>query len=148
MDYIAFSEVLVISFTAALASKLVTLKMLDMTKINKMKKDMNEKRKELKKMKPGTSAYTKLSEEVININLELSKMQLKPSIITIIPFLLLFLWMSTTFKNTPAFFILPFELPVIGNDIGWLLTYFIATMIFSAILTKIIDKMQGRDKNV
>ncbi len=146
MDYVAFSQVLLIGFTAALASKIVMYKMVDMDKLNTLKKEIKQKQKELRKMKAGTKAYEKLSTEIIDKNLEISKMQLKPSTITFIPFFLLFMWMNVYFKKTPAFIILPFSLPIIGNDIGWLLTYILSTMIFSAILTKIFETRYGRDK--
>ncbi len=145
MDYIAFSQVLLIGFTAALASKLAMVLTVDMKKVTELKKKIKEIRKETKQLKPGTKEHSKKYEEMTDINLELTKMQLKPTIFTFIPFILLFMWMREMFGKAPAFIILPFSLPIIGNDIGWLLTYLISTMLFSSIINKIIDRRWGKN---
>lgn len=148
MDYIAFFQVILISFTAALASKLVMAKTVDLGEVNKKKKRIKLMRKEMKELKPGSKRYNQISNKMLDLNMEITKMQLKPSLYTMVPFLLLFFWMSQAFKDVGAFLILPFSLPIIGNDIGWLLTYFISTMIFSAIITKVMDRIYPGDENV
>ena len=45
--------------------------------------------------------------------------------------------MRKRYGEMSAFVILPFSLPIIGNDIGWLLTYFLAATVFNMILKKV-----------
>jgi len=130
-------EILVISFLAATFSRLVYIKTVDRKKLEELKRKAKEIKEKLKKVKRGTKTYAELSEKQLDLSLQLSKLELLPSLFTFIPFLLLFLFMKSRYQNVPAFIVLPFSLPVIGNDVGWLLTYLISYMIFSSVMRRV-----------
>jgi len=130
-------EILVISFLAATFSRLVYIKTVDKKKVEELREKIKKVKEKLKKMRRGTKAYTELSEKQLNLSLELFRLELLPSFLTFLPLLLLFLFMKSRYQNVPAFVVLPFSLPVIGNDIGWLLTYLISYMIFSSVMRRV-----------
>ena len=61
----------------------------------------------------------------------------KPMLYTMIPFLLVFSWLRTTYDGSGNVVLFSFILPVIGWDgLGWLGWYILSSMVVSIILNK------------
>jgi len=130
-------EVIIISFFVSVFSRVIQSLMTDYNKSKELKEEIKELRAKMKGMEVGSKEQMKLNEKVINMNFKMTKMQLKPSMVTLIPLVFVLMWMRGRYADMGAFVILPFSLPLIKNDIGWLLTYFLSVTVFNMIFKKV-----------
>lgn len=112
--------VIVLSFITLMITKFVT--------DQKRLKELREKQKELRKLSKDFSKdikkMTDINKEMMEISMEMMKHSFRPLIITMIPFLLLFHWLSQLFT------------PILK---GWIWYYIGASIISSLILRKFLD---------
>lgn len=126
---------------AALISLLLTLPYRFLVDQKKMR-EHKEKVKELqKRIKEAQKTDQKKASELMTEMLALSNKQMMSNFKPMMPgmvLVLLFLpWAAAAFTGQVA--LLPFRLPFFGNDFGWLMWYFLASL----PLTYIFRKMLG-----
>jgi len=99
----------------------------------KMIKELKEETKKLNKEMRASMNNPKRMKEIEKTlwghNMTLFKQNLIPMVVTLIPFFLLFSWLSTTFTE----FVEP-----LFHYFGWFGTYFILTVIFTFLFRKIL----------
>lgn len=121
---------------ANLITQLVYKKFTDQDLIKKANKQI----KKLKKASKNTKDVKKLN----NINNEMMKLSMKkmrqttkPMMVSMLIFVVLFPLMKNMFTGFILFY-LPWNLPLIGNDVGWFLTYFISSTLINPVMKRVI----------
>ena len=115
----------VMTFMATMAHKLMT----DQKFIGELKKEMKEIRKEIKEAAQDPARMTELNKKSMEKSMLQMKHTFKPILITMIPILLVFGWLRSTYETIPINFF---------GIHSWLWTYFILAIIFSLVLKKIL----------
>ncbi len=105
------------------------------------KAKMTEIRENLTKaQKEGNKEDTnKFMSEYMKANSQMMKQNFKSLIISMV-FVLLFLPVLSSKYSGVVVATLPFSLPIIGSNMGWLLWYFIVSLAMSLIIRKIIGE--------
>lgn len=93
--------VLIVSFGVTIFTTLVYWLVTDQKKMKSHKKRMKEINKEMKNNKHDISKVQELQNELLKINGEYMKHSFKPTIITLIPLLILFGWMNMNLTYDP-----------------------------------------------
>lgn len=73
----------------------------DQVKIKAIKDDIERLNKEMKEHKSNLDKQTELSAKIIKLNFEMMNLILKPSLYTMIPMMLVFIWLSAVFSQNP-----------------------------------------------
>ena len=163
--------VFVISFIVSLITTVANKYLVNQDEMNKTQKEMREFQERVKEVQKSgdQKAMAKLQAEQVEMMQKQSKMmteQFKPMIATMVPILLVFWWMSaSTIKNTvvilpplvyycsltPIWHTIGPLIPGYGAanphalpwSIGWLLWYFLCTLLMSQVIRKFMGFEQG-----
>lgn len=125
---------------AAVLTLVITLfykYMVDQNKMKELKgkiKELQGKQKEIPKS--NTDEMNKVFSEILALQNQQMKMNLKPMMVTLLLAVLFFPWMGSTFFGTQI--VLPLSLPFIGNDLGWLMWYIVLSIPMSMIFRKLL----------
>jgi|SRR3989344_4120309 len=120
-------SLIIISFILALLTTLVYKYFTDQDALKKIKEDNKKIQEEIKANKDNPQKMAELQKEALHKGfIEPMKHQIKPMIITILPFILIFGWLRTTYADVGSIFL----------GLEWFWTYFIFSFIFSMILRK------------
>ncbi|MBR9678386.1 MAG: DUF106 domain-containing protein [Nanoarchaeota archaeon] len=139
MDYTTLLGIFGFALLANIIIQIIYKKFTDQDLIKKINKQV----KELQKASKNTKDLKKLNNiqsEIMNLSMKKMKQTTKPMMVSMLTFIVLFPVMKNYFMG----FILvqlPWTLPVIGNDVGWFLTY----IIFSTVLNPLIKKIVGTE---
>ncbi len=125
------------SIFASLLSQLVYFSVYDIKKIRSYIEKSKDRMVKLLKKK---NLKSEEKEELINLQIKLSYINLAINVISSLPLFAFYFVIKEYFKESKPFVILPFSLPIIGNDIGWFITYLFFFSIFSSIFRKIFMK--------
>ena len=93
---------------------------------------------ELKKHKDNPAKMMEINQEIMKRSATLMRNSFKPTLITLIPLLIIFGWLSKTFKDKGNFIHWGFSVPIFGDGWGWLGTYILFSVIFSILIRKIM----------
>ena len=104
----------------------------EIKKIREEQKALNAKVREVQKEDPEKA--NALMKEALKLTNKQMKMNMKPMIATMVVAFMVFPWIAQTF--TGPVLILPFELPFLGAEIGWLAWYFVVAMIMNISFRK------------
>ncbi|MEM2954603.1 MAG: EMC3/TMCO1 family protein [Candidatus Nanoarchaeia archaeon] len=129
----ALISIVGISAIISLASTLVYKYATDQSLIKALREEAKKIQEELKNAKNDQQKTAELQNKLVPINLKLMSQTLRPSIITIIPFILIFALLSKIYNSMV---IIP--LPFWKGHLGWIGTYIIFSMIFSTAFRKIL----------
>jgi len=121
------TSVIIISLMATLVSVLATKWLTNQEHMKSMRKRQKELQEEMKKcQKSGDAcAMEKIQTEMLQITGVMLKSSFKPLFVTMIPFLLLFYWMKSTF------------VPIMGFN--WIWWYIGASIAGSIVYRKVLD---------
>ncbi len=121
--------IVIVSFIITLLTTLVYKYFTDQEALKKIKEDNKKLQEEMKNHKDNPTKMAELQKEMLQKSLiEPMKHQVKPLIITFLPFLLIFGWLRTTYQTAgPMLF-----------GLEWFGTYFVTSIIFSIILRKLL----------
>ena len=123
------SGVIIVAFIITLLTTLVYKYFTDQEALKKIKEDHKLLQEEMKNNKDNPKRMAELQKEMLQKGLlEPMKHQLKPLLITFIPFILIFGWLRETYQAVGDIFI----------GLGWFGTYIIFSIIFSMILRKVM----------
>src|SRR3989338_7549912 len=134
----AMPPVLSVLFFSALISLIISIfnkLLVDNKKVSELKqkqKDLQAKAKAVQKENPD-EANKIFSEVMSTTNV---KMNMKPMIPTMLFVILLLPWLGEIFTTPVAILPNHMELPLFGNDFGWLSWYFITSIPLSTLFRK------------
>ena len=94
----------------------------------------------MNEIKSDTKKVMDLQKRSMEISMEQMKHTLKPTLITMLPILIIFSWLQKTLPNTQVILNLPFSIPKPGlnSGFGWVGVYIITSIIFSLVMRKIL----------
>ncbi|MBI4016039.1 MAG: TMCO1/EMC3 family protein [Candidatus Aenigmarchaeota archaeon] len=106
--------------------------------VKKLKEEqaaLQKKSQELRKTNPEEA--NKLSTESLKLSNKMMKLNMKPMFATLLLAVVILPWLSYTFIGK-SIVKLPFELPFIGNYLGWLKWYVLVSIPFSQLFRKLL----------
>lgn len=118
-------SIISLAFVVTLAISIVNFFMVDREKMKEIKDRQKELRKEIKLYKDNPEKMMELNQKMLEDLPEQMKHSFKPMIITLIPLLILFAWLRSTFAET-----------VIAST--WLWWYIGASIVFSIVIRKLM----------
>jgi len=105
------------------------------SEIDKLKKKMKAHRRDPEKLR-------EVQKEMMPLNMKYFKKSMKPTLITLLPFLIIFFFLNSIYANAAGELIpivpLPFSLPLIGNSLEWIGTYIIFSLVLTTVFRKIL----------
>ncbi|MBI3026793.1 DUF106 domain-containing protein [Candidatus Woesearchaeota archaeon] len=90
-------SVILLSFFISLVIIIITKYMTDQALMKKLKEEMKEYQKQIKELKGNPAKALEMQKKTMEVNMKYMMHSLKPTLITFIPIILLFGWMSSTF---------------------------------------------------
>lgn len=113
--------ILFLALVLGLISTLLQKYLTDQAKMKRLKDDTKKYQEQMKKLRGEPEKLMKVQQKVIPIQMELMKESFKPLLVSLIPFLLIFFWLSNHFAyhqiqpNTPFVVSTTFESGITGN---------------------------------
>ena len=89
--------VIILSFIVSVIIIVITKYMTDQALMKKLKDDIKEHQKQIKELKSEPAKAMEVQKKAMELNMKYMMHSLKPTIITFIPIILIFGWMSSTF---------------------------------------------------
>ncbi len=103
MMYIpAIIAILIMAGLLALISTLLQKWMTNQGKMRRLKEDTKKYQEQMKKSRDDPAKVMKIQQKIMPIQMDLMKESFKPLLVTIIPFLFVFFWMSSHFAFLPV----------------------------------------------
>lgn len=134
-----FWSILLISIGLSLVVTLVYKFMTDQTLMKELKKELKNNQKRIKESRGDPEKMMAIQRETMHTNMKYMSQSMKPMIITIIPFLIIFAWLRSIFEGT---IVIPlgFHVPLSGLEtgLGWIGTYIILSMIFTTAFRRLL----------
>ena len=130
--------VIVITFVITLLITLVYKWMTNQTLMKEMKAEIKELQKKMKDNKENPDKMMAAQKELMSKNAQLMKHSMKPTLVTLLPLLLIFGWLKLLYEDAGDMLVWGFKLPLFGTGFGWLGTYILFALIFSIVLRKIM----------
>ena len=127
-----------ITFLIALLIQIIQFKFTDRVYVKENKKQVEKLRKRMKKLKLDSPERLKIQSKLLQMQTDLMKHCLMPTLITWIPILVVFSWFRSYFSEVQ------FTIPFINFTVGWLGTYIIFSIIFSIIIRWVFNKIEMR----
>jgi uncharacterized membrane protein (DUF106 family) len=94
--------ILCLSAVLGLISVLLQKFMTNQAKMRRLRDDTKKYQEQMKKLRDDPEKLMKMQQKVLPIQMELMKESFKPLLVTILPFLLVFFWLSTHFAFFPV----------------------------------------------
>lgn len=102
--------------------------------------EMKKLQKELLAMQPSEPAYLEKQNKMLDLNMALMTHTMKPSMITMIPFLLIFFYAKSIVTMDEPIILLPFSVPLVGSSIEFIGTYILFNLLFTTLVRQIIRR--------
>jgi uncharacterized membrane protein (DUF106 family) len=130
---------LLIAALVILVITLIKKKFVNQEALKKIKEEMKNLQKKVKEIEKTNPDQAKsLSAEMMKLANKQMSMNYKSLIPTML-FVIIFLpWVALVYSGSHVA-MLPFTLPYFGNDFGWLMWYFIASLPLTLIFNKLLD---------
>ncbi len=90
-------SVIILAFIVSLIMMIITKYTTDQPLMKKLKDDIKLHQKQIKELKNNPAKAMEIQKKIMGINLDYMKHSLKPTLITFIPIIIIFGWMSSTF---------------------------------------------------
>ncbi|MBT3691517.1 DUF106 domain-containing protein [Candidatus Woesearchaeota archaeon] len=121
--------IIVVSFVMTLVATLIHKFMTDQTLLKNIKEEMKQIRKEIKEAAQDPAKMAELNKKSMEKSMTQMKHTLKPIIITMVVFFILFSWLRDKFDPLQVDFLFIHS---------WFWVYFVFAILFSLILRKIL----------
>ncbi|MFC2162231.1 EMC3/TMCO1 family protein [Candidatus Altiarchaeota archaeon] len=130
----------IISVAMASMSTLVRSVTIDKEKLKVQKEKIKEYQAKLKEAqkKKDMKSMQHTQSKMSAVMMEQMKHSFKPLLVTMIPFLIVFRWLGSSYGEAGLVVQFPFILPLLGDGLGWLGWYITCSMIVSIALNKIL----------
>lgn len=109
-------SIILVAFFAALIMTLVYKWLTDQALMRVLKDDLKKYQQELKLNKDNTDKVLELNKKLMDVNLQYMSHSMKPTIVTMLPVLLIFGWLSAHFAYEPLHPGTEYNLVVYGKD--------------------------------
>jgi uncharacterized membrane protein (DUF106 family) len=131
----AGQTIALISVLISFVSAMVRRATVDMDKVKDSREKMKEHQKKMQEAqkKGDTDQMIRSQEEMTKHMIAGMKQNFKPMLITWIPFILIFNWLSTHYGSAGD------VATVFGMNLGWFWWYFVVSLIASIIVNKIVQ---------
>jgi uncharacterized membrane protein (DUF106 family) len=125
-----------ISVLLSILSALVRVATVDMKKMKASKETMKQHQEKIKELQKNgdTKEMAKVQEQMMTHALDQMKQSFKPMLITFIPFILIFNWLSSQYGKSGN------VADLFGLQLSWFWWYFIVSFAAAIIINKIIEK--------
>jgi uncharacterized membrane protein (DUF106 family) len=113
--------IITLASVLALISTLLQKFLTDQAKMKRLRDDTKKYQEQMKRLREDPEKMMKVQQKVLPIQMELMKESFKPLLVTLIPFLFVFFWLSSHFAyfpvepNTPFVVSATFEKGITGN---------------------------------
>lgn len=97
----ALYSVLIISFVLSLLINISYKLMTDQKRLKEIRKKLNDYQKSMKQLRNDPKKVMEVQKETMSLQMEMFTQTMKPTLITIIPIIFIFAWMSTHFAYAP-----------------------------------------------
>lgn len=133
-----YMEVLIISVMLSLVSVIITKLFSDQSAVRGLKAEMKSLNDRIKKaQKAGNqSEVSRLSSELMKISGKQFQMNMKPMLISMVIFLGVFWFFGMFYEELVV--ASPFDIPFIGNELGWFWWYFLIVLPGSFMWRKLL----------
>lgn len=112
----------------------------DNTFLKDSQKEMKKMQKRLLKMNPEDEEYMKLQNQLLDLNMQVMTHSLKPTLLTMIPFLIIFGYAKSVIPLDQPLITFPFSIPLVGNSLEFIGSYLITSLIASSVLRKVLGR--------
>ena len=129
----AVAELLLASIVVFIITLLYRF-LIDQNKAREMKTQMSEMQKRLKDVKDNKEETDKISSEMMKMTSLQMRNSLKPMIVVMFVAFAFLPWMADAFASSTVS--LPFSLPFLGNDFGWLAWYIVISIPLSMVFRR------------
>jgi len=131
--------ILLISVILSIVTTLVYKYATDQPLIKQCREDIKKYQGQMKECKSDAAKAMEIQKQMMPLNSKMMMQQMKPMLITIIPFLAIF-WLLGTWYNTLVVIPLSFHFPLsrLPTGIGWIGTYIIFSMVFTTLFRKVL----------
>jgi uncharacterized membrane protein (DUF106 family) len=131
---------IVLSITTSLISQLSFKLFANNEFLKQGMKETKELQKKMLKMNQSDKEYQEVQNKLLDLNMKLMSEQFKPTMITMIPFLLLFAYARNMIPMDQTLIHFGFKLPLIGEGLEFFGVYFLVSMICSNVLRKLLKR--------
>ncbi|MGB9675371.1 MAG: EMC3/TMCO1 family protein [Candidatus Nanoarchaeia archaeon] len=122
-----------ISAVLALASTLIYKYATDQSLIKSIREEINKLQNEAKENKDNPEKLAEIQSKIVPLNLKLMSQTMRPTLITIIPFLIIFAILAKIYAG-----IVVIPLPFWKGHLGWVGTYILFSLIFTTAFRKLL----------
>jgi len=138
-DIPVFWGILLISVILSLVTTLIYKYVTDQSLIKQIRADMKKYQEQMKQCKDDPAKMHEIQNQMMPLNSKLMMQQMKPTLITILPFLVIFWLLGQWYNNTVAI-PLSFHFPLshLPTGLGWIGTYIIFSMVFTTLFRKVL----------
>jgi uncharacterized membrane protein (DUF106 family) len=124
---------LLISIVLSLIVSLVYKYMTDQTLMRELKKDLKKYQDAMKDARDDAAKTSELSKKAMAVNMKYMKQTMKPMLITMLPFILIFWWLKSVLVD-----VIVIPLSFWPGHLGWVGTYIIFSMAFTTLFRKLL----------
>lgn len=128
-------EILIIAIVLSLAMTISYKYLTDQAVMRELKAEINKLKKKMKEHRSDPEKLREVQKEMMPLNMKYFKMSMKPTLITMLPFLLIFIGLRSVYGEV-AIIPLPWDLPLIGTSLEWIGTYIIFSLVLSTVFRK------------
>ena len=135
LNVLQFVGIFIAVFVVAIVNQLIYKKFSDQKKIKELNKVIKGSQSKMKTLKHDPDALNALNKDLLKASSDKMGLVMKPMLFSIVTFFVTFPVMSNLFKGFNLF-IFSNPLPLIGADVGWFLTYIIASFVITMVVRK------------
>lgn len=128
-------EILIVAVVLSLAMTFAYKFLTDQALMREMKAEIDRLKKKMKKHRSDPEKMKAIQKKMMPLNMKYFKKSMKPTLITMLPFLLIFIGLRAVYGNVPVV-PLPWDLPLIGQSLEWIGTYIIFSIVFTTVFRK------------
>jgi len=128
-------------FLISLGSQLLNYKLINQKALRSFRSESNKLRKEMLSLRDKPQEMLKVQNKLMEVNMGMMKLTMKPMIYTMLPFLFILWGLGYFYGGVGDMIPLPYELPIVGNALGWLGTYVLFSLVFSTVLKPLVTRV-------
>jgi len=129
-------EIFIVAAILSLVMTLAYIKLTDQAVMHEMKAEIARLKKKMGANRRDPEKLQAIQKEMMPLNMKYFKLSMKPTLYTLLPFLLIFMGLSSVYGEAVIIGPWSFSIPLIGNSLEWIGTY----IIFSLVLTTMFRK--------
>lgn len=133
----AWTMILLISIALSFGVALIYKYATNQAVMRDLKEQLKKYQEQMKAAKNDLNKLNELQKKAMEVNMSYMKENIKPMLITMLPFIIIFWWLKTVYTGVV---VIPFSfhVPMSGLEtgLGWIGTYIIFSMLFTTLFRK------------